>query len=896
MRKEGKNNTAPAKGTEKNAAVVAFRHWGVFLGIALGALLLLILPAVAQGKYLVWGYGDADGTTQHATFLEYMFRNGIFGGLGGYDYSSGLGADYAVSFAYYMLFDPLNFLLYLLPRGNFLLAYSVLGVVRLLLCAVCAYIYLGAHKVRQRYRVLFSVAYMLSGYMVFTFLRHPDLTSGAMYLPLLTLGIERCVRRNRPWLMIASVFVITISSFYMAYMVTLYAVLYAIVVYVKNVHTKGEKVVPRKFAAAFFRTAGCYLIGLLLASFMLFPVAHGYLSASRSAGKGMHVYSVRDLFFFAGSFFVPTPGGKYTFIMFNACTLLLAFGAFAARVRSPHKIMTVVFAAGIFVPVVGYVMNLCNYVSNRYSYMLSWSVCALLAEYADTREAELPTPRESNAMVKGIFTAVLGTLNLAVWTAALFSLDFVPHFAGAIFTTLAVAASVGSVVGLRKFYARDYGTETVRRRLGFRRVTAGLAALTLCGAIVFCGIYSGQFDDGSNYKSLSSAAERYVGELDRNEFIRLDTTVVWHQNRPVNSGYRGTVAYNTLLPAATADFLRAHNIYTFSPSLGMSGLGNRTALEALLGAKYYRAQEGAYVPAQYAPHGEVEELYETDAYLRFGTVYGETETISPLSWERIEEQERQYAALDAVLVDDGRDWTDEEIDAALLGTAQEIATEDFTLYRETEEIGYPDFAGQEVYLRFSVDIPEEFGGVFEVHSGGAVVTLRVMPRGEQMYTGQTEFLLKLDETAECVRFVPKSGGKLRVHDLRFFTVPMDAVLRKVAFAAARPHLTDTTITSTRIEGKIESEGGYMRIPLAYASGWSATVDGVPTPVLAADAGLMAIRIEAGAHTVVLSYDTPWRKIGLLGTLAAAGALVGLGIGCVAVYAFRRKKQQNGAIQ
>ena len=45
---------------------------------------------------------------------------------------------------------------------------------------------------------------MLSGYMLFSFVRHPDLTAGAMYLPLVALGIERVVQKKAPFLLTIS--------------------------------------------------------------------------------------------------------------------------------------------------------------------------------------------------------------------------------------------------------------------------------------------------------------------------------------------------------------------------------------------------------------------------------------------------------------------------------------------------------------------------------------------------------------------------------------------------------------------------------------------------------------------------------------------------------------------
>ena len=50
-------------------------------------------------------------------------------------------------------------------------------------------------------------------------------------------------------------------------------------------------------------------------------------------------------------------------------------------------------------------------------------------------------------------------------------------------------------------------------------------------------------------------------------------------------------------------------------------------------------------------------------------------------------------------------------------------------------------------------------------------------------------------------------------------------------------------------------------------GWSATVSGVPAPVSVADQLLRAVPIPPGQHTVVLSYDPPLLRVGLVITAA-----------------------------
>lgn len=59
---------------------------------------------------------------------------------------------------------------------------------------------------------------------------------------------------------------------------------------------------------------------------------------------------------------------------------------------------------------------------------------------------------------------------------------------------------------------------------------------------------------------------------------------------------------------------------------------------------------------------------------------------------------------------------------------------------------------------------------------------------------------------------------------------------------------------------------------SYYPGWTATIDGNPVPIILANATHMAIRIPAGEHTVIFTYDNPLIEVGasisLIGALSA----------------------------
>ena len=55
---------------------------------------------------------------------------------------------------------------------------------------------------------------------------------------------------------------------------------------------------------------------------------------------------------------------------------------------------------------------------------------------------------------------------------------------------------------------------------------------------------------------------------------------------------------------------------------------------------------------------------------------------------------------------------------------------------------------------------------------------------------------------------------------------------------------------------------------AHAPGWSATVDGRPAPIERAEVVARAVRLEAGTHSIVMSYRTPGLRLGAALSLAA----------------------------
>ena len=93
--------------------------------------------------------------------------------------------------------------------------------------------------------------------------------------------------------------------------------------------------------------------------------------------------------------------------------------------------------------------------------------------------------------------------------------------------------------------------------------------------------------------------------------------------------------------------------------------------------------------------------------------------------------------------------------------------------------------------------------------------------------------------------------------------------RPCSVLSERPEVVEMTCDS--------EQGGYATLLDEDAPGWSATVDGNPVPIVAADTVFRAVAVGPGRHVIVMRYRTPWLRAGIgLATLSWvlwAGVLV-----------------------
>lgn len=876
--------------------------WLCFFIAAVASLLFALLPFMVRGNHFIWVGQAQDGATQGVTYLNYVREVGWFKAIGSYDYFIGLGADFLTSLSFFSLFDPFVVFVFILPF-DIVWVYDIIMFLKFIAAGAACLAYLRHRRVEGGFAVTLSLLYMLCGFIVFTFVRHLNLTSGPIWLPLMAMGVEKVYRKENPFVLILSAFFCLINSFYMFFFNSVFAVLYAFFYHGEACREEGGRywrtLVPRCW-----KIAALYLLAILLAGFMLLPTAYAYLHAARSASKGFGSFTLE--FFAVGlwSLFFPVTAPHYSTLGMNFFILaLLIFAVLSCRQKGRAlRLCVIVFAVGFYSLVFGYMMNIFNYPNNRWSYILSFSAVALIGVNTTERDALAPYAKKHVKIVFKTISLLFAvtmviTLCWAVQRLVSSSLARPAAIVLSVLCGLLALAFAGTAVWLlsRRSPLEDRKTANgeLRSPVLDAKITAkamspavlwrAVPVCTVAFAFVFYCVYSAEFAGGAVYRSLTTPTEQYVSQLNEEEFFRTDTEAAeswWNcfSNSGVNNSYMGTYQYNSMSDGEVYTFLKENAVYNPTQNLGISGLDNRAALQSLLSVKYY-VGSGLYGNRGFTPVQGRENLYENRYYVPFGFTY--TDTVSRGYYESIDPVLRQYAMLGAMVVE-----TEGSLGSAAVAELQSLRYESsaavsggFTLQKgETITLTVQGCAGKEVYLRlYGASVPESTTE-FRVSGNGKTRTYRYAPKGDLMYSEQRDpcFCLGMadgDEMKIEISYV--SGDALRFTSAAVQGYDIAAFESAVRALQSRPHLENVEFGSNRVGGDISlSEESWVFFSLPYSEGWSAAVDGESAEIVRANSAFMAVRVGAGEHTVELTYATPYLKEGGIVSIAALAAIAG----------------------
>lgn len=144
-----------------------------------------------------------------------------------YAFNKSIGGNTIGLFAYYLA-SPLNLIILLFPKELLANAILTIYLIKIGICSLTLAIYINKVYKKNDYSVLiFSLCYGLMSYNI-VFHMNVMWIDGVMLLPLIALGIENIINKNKYKLYIVSLFLAIISNYYIAYMICIFSILYFI--------------------------------------------------------------------------------------------------------------------------------------------------------------------------------------------------------------------------------------------------------------------------------------------------------------------------------------------------------------------------------------------------------------------------------------------------------------------------------------------------------------------------------------------------------------------------------------------------------------------------------------------------------------------------------------------
>ena len=315
-----------------------------------------------------------------------------------YSFNMGLGLPLFRNFLNYMS-SPFNIIMLFFKRNDLLTSYSVIIGLKAVVSSVSMVYYLGKkYKTTELYLIPFGLIYAFSAYFS-AYYWNLMWIDGMVYLPLITLGIERIIDDGKWKTYTIWLAIMMLANYYIGYMICIFACLYFIVYsFNKFVFKKGEFVKSLKtFVRDGVKFADASLLAAGIIAVVLIPLYFSISSISATGGEiptsQYYLFTVSDFLKYHFSGVMPTVFASGDITAPNVSCGILAFFlliAFIVNVEVPVKekigyiILLGFFIVAFFFAPLDYILqgfHVPNDLPYRYSFIYSF-ILILISVYS----------------------------------------------------------------------------------------------------------------------------------------------------------------------------------------------------------------------------------------------------------------------------------------------------------------------------------------------------------------------------------------------------------------------------------------------------------------------------------------------------------------------------------
>lgn len=903
-------------------------------------VLFLVMCGLVFGWYFFKGLtfvDRGDGWDQHLTALAYygqylrkiltVFLHEHRLIIPAWDFSLGEGSDILGVLHYYCIGDPLTVLSVFFPVRYTHYLYSFLGILRIYLAGIAFSALCFKTGIKNRLGVLCgALSYAFCGWALKNIVSDTYFLNPMIYFPLLILGVEKIIRKERPYLLILSVMVSALSNFYFFYMLAILTALYTCL----RVFFLRQEMKKQRILLCFAGIAGASLLGVMLSGIILLPILNVFLNNSRiSLSRPLYPLYPLEYYKLLPSYFfniINTFSGHDIYGGFSVTVLLAIFSLFShSKEKSFQKTLVLICLCFALFPVFGRFFNGMAITTNRWFWACSLLFCYVLASEWENLTAL--TFKTGKGIIIGIVCAVLICFladrpgNIA-WLSCLGLMIIILTLsmlmkAGQWKQRFLFAGTMLSVFLVSFWWNSPFN--------GARNTAATVAGIT-------------EIEDAltnNEAKAIRGAAQedfvRYTGQsLKRNGALLngvSSSQYYWSLTNPHVDAFRMDLnmrediihEYEGYDERSEIIALASDHYYVTSSQnnipFGFSYLNSINPFEARTQKALSKAESrkgGALNEAEIAEikasSDRYYHVYQNQYPLPLGYTYDRF--ITEETWESLSAIERQDAMMNAVyLSEKPQHITESESPEKMVSVPYTIENSNDSISFEEHKIIVTGgnqsialkFSGSEksetyfqitglvfdqgaLYDRSANDFKKYFlfdaenSAKFSLSSNGHSKYFMVRTFENQSTSGRKDFLVNLgyDEApANGITITFHSPGVYFFDSINVFVKSMEQYDEKINSLKAEP-LSEIEIGTNSIKGSISlKDPKVLCLAVPYSEGWKAGIDGEPAETFIANEQYIGIEIPSGGHQIRLDYETPLKKEGMI--LSILGCFIFWGV-------------------
>ncbi len=830
-----------------------------------------------------------DGVRQHSTALAYWgkylrkFLMDLFSGnphMLQWDMSLGLGADVIQTLHYYVIGEPLNYLAVFFSPEKTEALYCALIVLRMFLAGLSFIIYCRVKKIEGYASLCGGLAYAFCGYALYCGARHPFFIPPMIYFPVICLGLDYIFERRNPFVFVAGIWLLAITTFYFLYTHTIMIFVYAIIHFF---FLKKEDVNIKNFAVLFVKTTVLYLLALALSAPILLPNIAGFTDSARVDNL------IRMQAFYEPLYYVkmvlgivsPATFGTYSVLGFAAPVLIACVFIFLKKdcITMQLRIILAVCVFFLAIPYMGHVINGFNYVTNRWCSAVAFPACFAMS-YVLPCFYKADSSSKKQKLIVGSLT---GFFAFAVFAASFVNGDLREQDRIPYLIVLVMLASV-SFCFIKKRSAKYV----------FLPVT--VLSVIASGYVRFSPKYCNYIEKFNNKgcfaKDFSDSLDSQIKLLQDGSVFRVDCGYKFNANLSAIFGTNSTNHYWAQVSSPLVNFYTDMNLCT-GDSMHLQGFNERRVLQNLFSVKYCIIPEKQY--EQYSLG--LNKIYNVNIN-GIDYVVAENENALPLVWtfdkyisydeiSKLNVIEKQAALVQAAVISYGLGVSGDvrsnlqevsfdrsfvrDVPCSINYDSEVISLQDNVLSAKKNEAAFnvvfepvPEFENylcfEDVfyenlkYCTFSLFMGDNASCGFAVNNKDYNVHSTVLNGGS------------LDKEKETCTVVINEKGKYNVGSINVRALDL-AKVEEACHVLKKAGLTGKpgfSVSDNKVTVALDSDRSKLVcFSIPYARGWKAYVNGTETDVLLAQDVFCGVLVPAGHSEVVLVYRTPWLRAGFI---------------------------------